>query len=229
MEYAAYQDGYGYLSKGQTQRAQGSEKQNEWRITASRDKGLRPLLARIESLINEEILASWNPKYANKYKFCFVGLDAENREEEIGRLQAEVQLHTTLDEAREQAELEPMGLGGGLILNPLLVSTLQSNLFKGVFMEKFMGIDGAADRPDLQYIPDPMWFQWQDFSMNMLQQQSMQAAGVDPDQDPNKPPPGAEAKNPPPSKDASPEQKAKYQAQHSGTTTSNGRGPDAGS
>lgn len=229
MEYAAYQDhvirtihacftidpeetGYGYLSKGQSQRG-ASEKQNEWRITASRDKGLRPLLARVESLINEEILLVWNPQYANKYKFCFVGLDAENREEEIQRLQAEVQLHTTLDEARKQAELEPMGLGGGLILNPLLVATLQSNLFKGVFMEKFMGIDGASDRPDLQYIPDPMWFQWQQFQMQMFGDQSMMEAGVNPDQDPNKPPPGSEAQDIPPKADASPEQKAKYKEQ----------------
>jgi len=194
MEYAAYQDhvirtihacfaidaeetGFGYLSKGIAQKAQ-SEQTNEWKITASRDKGLRPLLARIEALINDDILPVWNPKYADKYKFCFVGLDAENREEEIQRLQAEVQLHTTLDEVRGQAELIPMGIGGGLVLNPLLVSTLQSNLYKGVFMEKFLGIEGAAERPDLQYIPDPMWFQWQQFQMEMMQQQAMAEAGV---------------------------------------------------
>lgn len=196
MEYAAYQDhvirtmhacfaidaeetGFGYLSKGVQQRA-ASEKNNEWKVTASRDKGLRPLLARIEALLNDKILPAWNPKYADKYKFCFVGLDAENREEEIQRLQAEVQLHTKLDEAREQAELQPMDIGGGLILNPLLISTLQSNIFKGVFMEKFLGVEGASERPDLQYIPDPMWFQWQQFQMEMMQQQAMAEAGVSP-------------------------------------------------
>lgn len=200
MEYAAYQDhvirtlhssfaidpeetGFGYLSKGVSQKSLG-ESNNEWKITASRDRGLRPLLSRVESLINEDILPKWNKDLSEKYKFCFVGLDAENRQEEIDRLQAEVQLHTTLDEAREQADLDPMKIGGGLIMNPLLVTTLQSNIYKGVFMEKFLGVEGASERPDLQYIPDPFWFQWQEFQMQMMQQQSMAEVGMSPDGQP---------------------------------------------
>lgn len=197
MEYAAYQDhvirtihasfaidpeetGFGYLSKGVQQKSL-SESNNEWKVTASRDRGLRPLLARIESIINEDIIAQWNKEYYEKYQFCFVGLDAENRKEEIERLQSEVQLHTTLDEVREQADLDPIEIGGGIILNQVLLQVLQSNIYKGVFMEKFLGINGAADRPDLQYIPDPMWFQWQETQMQMMQQQAMSEAGLSPE------------------------------------------------
>jgi hypothetical protein len=43
---------------------------------------------------------------------------------------------------------------------------------KGQFMETFMGIQGAGERPDLQYIPDPFWFQWQQLQMSMMQQQA---------------------------------------------------------
>ncbi len=188
MEYAAYQDhiirtvhscfaidpeetGFGYLSKGVEQKSL-SESSSEWKITASRDKGLRPLLNRLEQLFNEDILPAYNKDYADRYQVCFVGLDAETRTEEIGRLQNEVQLHTTLDEARKQADLTPMEAGGGLILNALLLQTLQSNMYKGEFMEKFMKVKGAASRPDLQYIPDAMWFQWQTMQMNLLQQQA---------------------------------------------------------
>lgn len=192
MEYAAYQDhvirtihscfaidpeetGFGYLSKGVEQRSL-SESSNEWKITASRDRGLRPLLMRLEQILNEDILPAYNKDYADRYQICFIGLDAETRTEEIQRLQNEVQLHTTLDEARKQADLSPLEVGGGLILNALLLQTLQSNMPKGMFMEKFMNIPGAASRPDLQYIPDAMWFQWQTMQMQILQQQ--QAADV---------------------------------------------------
>jgi hypothetical protein len=188
MEYAAYQDhvlrvlhacfaidpeetGFGYLSKGTEQRSMG-ESSNEWKVTASRDRGLRPLLGRIESIMNG-LLVKWNPMLADKYTFSFVGLDAENRGEEIDRLKEEVQLHTTLDEVREQAEMDPMPIGGGLILNPLLIQVLQANLPKGVFMETFLGVQGASERPDLQYIPDPLWFQYQQLQMQVMQQQAM--------------------------------------------------------
>ena len=196
MEYAAYQDhvlrtihscfgvdpeetGFGYLSKGTEQRSLG-ESSNEWKISNSKERSLRPLLNRIETLINHDILPAWNPAYAEKYEFCFVGLDAETREEEIARLQSEVQLHTTINEVRNQAGLQELAVGGGLILNPLLLATLQSNMPKGVFMERFMGIAGAADRPDLQYIPDPLWFQWQQLQMSMMQQQAQAQAGAAP-------------------------------------------------
>lgn len=188
MEFAAYQDhvirtihaslaidpeetGFGYLSKGVDQKSL-SESSNEWKITSSRDRGLRPLLSRLEAIINEDVIPAWNEDYARKYKFCFVGLDAESREEEISRLQSEVQLHTTLDEARQSADLEPMQAGGGLILNPLLLQTIQANMTKGEFMEQFMKIAGASQRPDLQYIPDPYYFQWLQFQQSLFQQQA---------------------------------------------------------
>jgi hypothetical protein len=199
MEYAAYQDhvlrtmhacfaidpeetGFGYLSKGTEQRSLG-ESSNEWKIEASRDRGLRPLLARLESILNEDLLPKWNPILADKYQFTFVGLDAETRGEEIERLKEEVQLHTTLNEAREEAELEPMKYGGDMILNPLLLQVIQANLPKGVFMETFMGVQGASERPDLQYIPDPLWFQWQQLQMQIMQMQAGVQQGQPGDED----------------------------------------------
>jgi hypothetical protein len=194
MEYAAYQDhvlrtihavflidpeetGFGYLSRPTGQRSAMSESKNEYKITASRDKGLRPLLTRVEALINEEVLPYWNEEYSEKYQLCFVGLDAETREEENDRLMAEVQLHTSLDEVRDQADLDPMDVGGNIILNPVWLQNVQMNMPKGLFMEKFMGIEGASERPDLQYIPDPLWFQWQQFQLQMTQMQA--GGGID--------------------------------------------------
>lgn len=191
MEYAAYQDhvlrtvhgcftidpeetGFGYLSRGTEQRSLG-ESSNEYKILASQSRGLRPILSRIESIINEEILPGFDEELSKKYEFCFVGLDAETRLEETQRLGGEVSLHTSVNEARSQAELEPIKIGGGLILNPLLLQYLQTNMPKGMFMELFLGIEGASERPDLQYIPDPLWFQFQQMQMQLMQQQ---AAGM---------------------------------------------------
>ena len=191
MEFAAYQDhllrllhsafmispvetGFEYLSRGTEQRSM-SESSNEWKLTASRDRWLRPILNRIEAIINEEVLPRYSKALSEKYRFCFVGLDAETREEETTRLAGEVALHTTLNEARKEAAKNPLPIGGNLILNPLLIQTLQSNMTKGMFMELFLGVEGASQRPDLQYIPDPLWFQWQQFQMQMAQMQ----AGVD--------------------------------------------------
>ena len=205
MEYAAWQDyvlrvmfscfavdpeevGFGYLSKGTEQRSMG-ESSNEWKITASRDRGLRPLLNRISAIINEEILPAYNEEFSQNYDFSFVGLDAETRSEELSRQQVETTIYTSLDEAREESEKKPLDFGGKMIMNPLYLQYLQSNMTKGDFMEKCLGIEGASQRPDLQYIPDPMWFQWQQIQMQMMQQQAMGAGagGMDPNEDPQSP------------------------------------------
>lgn len=185
MEYSAWQDyvlrvifstfqidpeevGFGYLSKGTEQRSMG-ESSNEWKITASRDRGLRPILGRIEAVINEDILPAYSKSFSEKYHFVFCGLDAETESEEVARLQQETALHTSMNEAREQSEKPKIKFGGDLILNPLLLQTLQTNLPKGVFMETFLGMEGASERPDLAYIPDPLWFQYQQMQMQMMQ------------------------------------------------------------
>jgi hypothetical protein len=218
MEYAAYQDhvlrtihacfaidpeetGFGYLSKGTEQKSMG-ESSNEWKVTASRDKGLKPILTRMAAMINEQILPAMSKEYAAKYDFVFVGIDAESREEEIQRLQEEVQLHSSVDEIRQEADKEPLAVGGGLILNPTWLQYVQTNMPKGMFMEKFMGIAGASERPDLQYIPDPLWFQWQQLQMQVMQAQAGQDPN-NPDGDPNDPNGGDEGEEEggPPQKD----------------------------
>lgn len=193
MEFAAYQDhllrvihacfmidpeqtGFGYLSKGTEQKSLG-ESSNEWKVTASRDRGLRPILNRIEMIINEEVLPLYSKNLSEKYHFCFVGLDAETRMEETARIQGEVSLHTSLNEARKEAKKDPIPFGGNLILNPLLIQTLMQSMPFGVWVETFIGMEGASQRPDLQFFANASWFQWQTFSLQMMQMQAGAAAG----------------------------------------------------
>lgn len=196
MEYAAWQDyilrvmcaalavtpeeiGFDYLSKGTESRVM-SESNNDWKLEHAKRRGIRPILGRIEAIINEEILPALDKGLSQKYHFSFVGLDAETESEETARLQQETALHTTMNEARKQVEREPLPYGGDLILNPVLLQYLQTNMPKGLFMETFLGIPGAAERPDLQYVPDQFWFSWQ----QMQQQMMMAQAGGQP-ADPN--------------------------------------------
>ena len=188
MEYAAYQDyllrlicscmgisaeeiGFDYLSRGTDQKTM-SESSNEWKLTAARDRGLKPLLTRIAALINEEILPTYSKDISERYHFIFVGLDAETRGEELQRLQAETTLHTSLNEAREEADKEPLEIGGELILNPLFIQTLRTSMPFGLWCEKFLGLQGYADRPDLQFIDNPSWFSWQQMQQQMMMQQA---------------------------------------------------------
>lgn len=199
MEFAAYQDhvlrtifscfamdpeeaGFGYLSKGVDQKSMG-ESSNEWKITASRDRGLRPILGRIEAVINEVVLPAYDKNFSKDYHFTFVGLDAETEIEETERLTAETQLHTTLNEAREQVDKKPMELGGGLILNAALIQTLRTSMPFGLWLEKFIGIPGASERPDLQFIDNPSWFQWQQVQMQLMQMQAGAAIPQDGEED----------------------------------------------
>lgn len=85
-----------------------NESSNEQRLKQSRDKGLRPLLDYIENIVNRHILPKWDKVLAKKYKFKFVGLDAETRQQEAERLDKETQVWKTVNEARIEQGLAPL-------------------------------------------------------------------------------------------------------------------------
>lgn len=95
-----------------------NESSNETRIKASRDKGLKPLLDYIQGLINNHVIPRWNKEYAKKYRFEFVGLDAETRQQEIDRLQKETGVWKTINEARIEMGREPIE-SGDIVLNAI--------------------------------------------------------------------------------------------------------------
>lgn len=93
-----------------------NESSNEARLKSSKDKGLKPLLDFVENIINHQILPAWDSKLAQKYKFRFVGLDAESKEQEINRLQKEAQVWRTINEIRTEQGANPIE-DGDIILN----------------------------------------------------------------------------------------------------------------
>lgn len=106
-----------------------NESSNETRIKSSRDKGLKPLLDYIQNLINNNILPRWNPEYAKKYHFEFVGLDAETRQQEIDRLEKETRVWKTINEARIEQGKAPLE-DGDIVLNAIYSQYLAQKLMQ---------------------------------------------------------------------------------------------------
>jgi hypothetical protein len=80
----------------------------EKRLKLSKDKGLRPLLRFLESIINHDILSKLKDDWVKQYRFKFVGLDSENKMDKVDRLSKEVRSYKTINEARKEMGLKPL-------------------------------------------------------------------------------------------------------------------------
>lgn len=96
------------------------ESSSEWKLKASRDRGLKPLLRFIAKLINDHVIA----KIDDHFMFDFVGLDELTEQEKHELRQEQVQSYKTLNEIRRADDL-PDVEGGDMILNPTYIQALQ--------------------------------------------------------------------------------------------------------
>lgn len=164
--------GWSYLSRGTNNQAL-SESNNEWKMEAARDIGIRPLLAQFEDFLNQSILPLFDSTLAETCVIKLVGLDAETAEKESIRIQQDMPVHMTYDEVLEKVEKKAVGkrLGGEFPLNPQYQAVLDKYVPVGIILKEFFGIEGADKDPQFSYLRDPFWFQWQ-----QLQLQAQQAA-----------------------------------------------------
>ncbi len=168
-----FDDDHAFVANGVV--VHNSESNNEYKLTAARDVGIRPLLAQFEDLINTCILPLFDDEVARRCKLRFRGLDADTAEKESTRLQQDMAIHMTMDEILQKVEKKPVGLkaAGQVLLNPAWQQLCDAHLTVGEFEEQFMGREGASKDPALSYRRDPMWFQFQ--AMMMQAQQAQQA------------------------------------------------------
>jgi hypothetical protein len=154
--------GFDYLSRG-TQQSSINSPNNEWKITASQERGLIPLIRFFEDFVNHDLLPELSPTMAQKYMFKFVGLDVETKQQEIARLQAEMTVHSSLNDIMRQVRKStlPADLAADVPLNTAWLTLLKSLRTVGEMREELLGDEGASQRPELQYIPDPLFIQWQ--------------------------------------------------------------------
>lgn len=166
--------GFDYLTKAPGQGGIGTE-DNDSKLQQSQVRGLKPLLTWIEGLVNEDILPNVDEDLALKYKFEFVGLEAESKMEELERQQQEAQVRATLNEIREESGLDPI-LGGEVVSNPAWIDFVFRTHTVGQIREYLFGYEGDAENPKYDYIPDGMWFEQRNIVDPELAAQQQQMA-----------------------------------------------------
>lgn len=165
--------GYGYLSKG-TNSQSLSESNNEYKLEAARDVGIRPLMASMENFINAKLLPLFSKELAHYFRFKFYGLDAETAEKEASRIEAEQNLWGTMNDTLRSVEKEeiPAHLGGDVPLNPVFQQLIFQCLTMGEILEHFFKKEGASKDPRWDYVRDTFYFQ----HIGMVMQQQQAAA-----------------------------------------------------
>lgn len=168
--------GWSYLSRG-TNNQSLSESNNEYRMEAARDQGIRPLLAQFEEFINTILLPLIDENLAQVAQVRLVGLDALTEEKEANALTLAIPIHMTMDEVLKKVEKQPLGAqwGGNFPLNPQWAANIDKYLFVDDVREHFFNL---PKDPSLHYMRDPFYFQMLQLQMQMQQMQQQQQAAA---------------------------------------------------
>lgn len=171
--------GYAHLSRGTNNQAL-SESNQEYKLEAHRDLGIRPLLARWEDFINANLFPLVDAELSKIAEVRLAGIDADTPEKESIRLQQDGPVHMTYDETLQKVDKKPVGKewGGSFPFNPGYQAILDKYFFVGEIMEYFFGKKGAAQDQRFQYIRDPFFFNWMQLMQAQQQAEQQQQAAA---------------------------------------------------
>lgn len=161
--------GYGHLSKG-TNSQTLSESNNEFKLTAARDTGLRPLILKFQTFCNERLFPLIDPMLAKICVISFSGIDAQSKEQESTRLQQDMAIHMNYDELLHEVDKDPIGktLGGAFPFNERWQLVADKYLTVAQIKGFMFDDPSAFSDPMLQYMRDPFALQ----NMQLLAQTS---------------------------------------------------------
>lgn len=151
--------GFGHLSKGTNQQSL-SEANNEYKLTAARDTGIRPLILKFQDFLNDKLFPLVDPELAQICTITLSGLDADTRQDEAMRLQSDMPIHMTMDEVMEHVDKHPVGrhLAGEVNFNErhqvIVDKYLETSHYMGHKIDPAYMVD-----PLLKYRRDAFWFQ----------------------------------------------------------------------
>lgn len=153
--------GYAHLSRG-TNSQTLSESNNEFKLTAARDTGLRPLILKLQTFFNQFLFPIIDPTLAKICEIKFQGLDAQSKEQESTRLQQDMPTFMTYDGVLHEVDKEPLGkhLGGEVPFNERIQLIQDKYINVGDLLGPFLGSPTAAVDPLLKYKRDPFWLQY---------------------------------------------------------------------
>jgi len=156
--------GYGHLSRGTNQKTM-SESSNEFKLTASRDTGLRPLVLKFQAFFNEYLFPIIDPELSRICSVQFSGLDAKNEEEQSLRLQQDSPLFMTYDDVLEEVDKQPIGkrLGGTLPFNERWNIAIDKYVDVSEVKGSFLDDPASFVDPISKYKRDAFWMQYVQF------------------------------------------------------------------
>lgn len=151
--------GFGHLSKGTSQQSL-SEANNEYKLTAARDTGIRPLILKFQDFINEKLFPIIDPELSQICTMTLSGLDADTRQDEALRLQQDMPLHMSMDEVLDYVDKQPVGthLAGEINFNERYQVIIDKYLETSNYMGHTIDPSHLVD-PMLKYRRDGFWFQ----------------------------------------------------------------------
>lgn len=126
------------------------ESSQEQKLKNSKDKGLKPLLRFIESIINKFVVS----KFSQEYVFVFTGLDEKSESEKADLDTKQVKTWRTINEIRKEHGEKPLE-NGDIILDPSYLNYIQQKEMasQGGGMGTPMG-DGTEDMTDEEQSDD---------------------------------------------------------------------------
>lgn len=160
--------GYGHLSKG-TNSQTLSESNNEFKMTAARDSGLRPLILGWQTWFNQRLLPIIDPELSQLVEIRLSGLDAESREQEAARLQQDSALFYDYDTLMTEIDKEGPGkaFGGEVPFNERYRQVMDFYMDVSEIKNKFFGDPGSLINPLLKFKRDPFYLQWLQLMMQI--------------------------------------------------------------
>ena len=152
--------GFAHLGRGSNQQTL-SESNNEYKLIAAKDTGIRPLINHWQNFLNNKILPLIDPELSQLCDVVLAGFDAETREKESARLQTDMPIHMNYDEVMEQTDKEPVGpsISGQIPFNEIYRQALDTYNTVGEVEGFYMDSPGSVFDPILNYKRDQFFFQ----------------------------------------------------------------------
>lgn len=152
--------GYGHLSKG-TNSQTLSESNNEFKLVAARDSGLRPLILGWQTFLNVRLLPIIDAELAQLVEIKLCGLDSQSKDQESARLQQDSALFHNYDSLMNEVDLDGVGeaFGGKVPFNERYRQVLDFYMEVGLIKSKFFGDPSAIFDPTLKFKRDPFHLQ----------------------------------------------------------------------
>ena len=135
---------------------------NEFKLTAARDTGLRPLVLKFQTYFNQFLFPLIDPLLSQICEIRFEGLDAQSKEQESTRLQQDMPTHMTMDDVLHEVDKSAIGetMGGKFPFNERYQLILDKYTNVSEIRTRFFGDPGALFDPILQYKRDPFFLQY---------------------------------------------------------------------